>query len=149
MSGYLWRSMIMWGKKNDIMPFVATRMELETHHPEWSKSERERQIPYDITYIWNLIYGTNEHFHRKENHGHGEQTCGCPQGGGGDWEFGVNRCKLLLLEWISNGILLYSTGNYGHLWWSMIKWKKWMYIFICDYVICCTVENWENSVNQL
>ena len=34
-------------------------MELETH-TKWSKSERERQIPYDITYIWNLIYGTNE-----------------------------------------------------------------------------------------
>ena len=44
-------------------------------HTEWSKSERERQIPYDITYIWNLIYGTNEPFHRKENHGLGEQTC--------------------------------------------------------------------------
>ena len=31
----------------------------------------------------------------------GEQTCGC-QGGGGwsgmDWEFGVDRCKLLPLE---------------------------------------------------
>ena len=25
-------------------------------HTKWSKSERERQIPYDITYIWNLIY---------------------------------------------------------------------------------------------
>ena len=24
------------------------------------KSERERQIPYDITYMWNLKYGTNE-----------------------------------------------------------------------------------------
>ena len=29
-----------------------------------------------------------------------------------DWEFGVNRCKLLHLEWISNDILLFSTGNY-------------------------------------
>ena len=29
-----------------------------------------------------------------------------------DWEFGVNRCKLLPLEWISNEILLCSTGNY-------------------------------------
>ena len=27
-------------------------------------------------------------------------------------ESGVNRCKLLDLEWISNEILLYSTGNY-------------------------------------
>ena len=33
-------------------------------------------------------------------------------GSGMDWEFGVNRCKLLPLEWISNMILLYSTGNY-------------------------------------
>ena len=35
---------------------------------------------------------------RKENHGHGEQACGCQGGGGGngmDWEFGVNKCKLL------------------------------------------------------
>ena len=35
-------------------------------HPELSKSERERQISYDITYNWNLIYGTNELFHRKK-----------------------------------------------------------------------------------
>ena len=37
-------------------------------------------------------------------------------GGGGsgmDWEFGVNRWKLMPLEWISNNILLYSTGNYS------------------------------------
>ena len=26
---------------------------------------------------------------------------------------GVNRCRLLPLEWISNEILLCSTGNYG------------------------------------
>jgi len=54
-------------------------------------------------------------FHRKENHGHGEQSCGCQGGGAGsgmDREFGVDRCKLLPLEWISNGILLYSTGSY-------------------------------------
>ena len=29
-----------------------------------------------------------------------------------DWEFGVNRCKLLHIEWINNKVLLYSTGNY-------------------------------------
>ena len=33
-------------------------------------------------------------------------------GSGMDWESGVNRCKLLHLEWISNEFLLYSTGNY-------------------------------------
>ena len=63
------------------MPFAAMWMELET----LILSEvKERQIPYDITYIiWNLICGTNEPFHRKENHGLGEQTCGCQGGGEG------------------------------------------------------------------
>ena len=32
---------------------------------------------------------------------------------GMDWEFGVSRCRLLYIyiEWISNKVLLYSTGN--------------------------------------
>ena len=33
-------------------------------------------------------------------------------GSGMDWEFGVNRCRPLPLEWTGNEILLYSTGNY-------------------------------------
>ena len=33
-------------------------------------------------------------------------------GGGKDWEFGISRCKLLYRGWISNKVLLYSTGNY-------------------------------------
>ena len=52
---------------------------------------------------------------KKQTHRHGEQTCGCKVGRGRsgiDWEFEVSRCKLLHLEWISNGVLLYSTGNY-------------------------------------
>ena len=28
--------------------------------PKRSKSERERQTPYDVTYTWNLKYDTNE-----------------------------------------------------------------------------------------
>ena len=46
-------------------------------HTEWSMLERERKIPYDITYIWHLTFGTKEPFHRKENHRLGEKTCGC------------------------------------------------------------------------
>ena len=34
-----------------------------------------------------------------------------------DWEFGVNRCKLVPLEWIGNEILLYSIGDYV---WSLL-----------------------------
>ena len=57
---------------------------------------------------------------QKLTHRQGEQTCGCRGGGSGmDWEFGVNRCKLLPLEWISHGILLYSSGN--HVWSLVIE----------------------------
>ena len=31
---------------------------------------------------------------------------------GMDWEFGVSRCRLLHLQWISNEVLLYNTGNH-------------------------------------
>ena len=32
----------------------------EDYHTKWSKSERERQIPYGVTYMWNLKYDTNQ-----------------------------------------------------------------------------------------
>ena len=35
-------------------------------HTEWSKSEREKQIPYDITDMWNLKYDTNELVYKTE-----------------------------------------------------------------------------------
>ena len=31
---------------------------------------------------------------------------------GRGWEFEVSRCKLLRLEWTSNKLLLYGTGNH-------------------------------------
>ena len=80
------------------------------------KKSRERQIPYDITYIWNLVYYTNEPFHRKETHGLGEQTYGFQGGGGGSGitgSLGLRDANYLLhLEWINTEILVYSTGNY-------------------------------------
>ena len=52
-------------------------------HTKWSKAQRERHIPYNIPYMWNLKYGTNDPTYKTEtDHGHGEQTCVC-QGGGG------------------------------------------------------------------
>ena len=36
------------------------------YHPKRSKSEGERQIPYDICYMWNLKYDTNELIYETE-----------------------------------------------------------------------------------
>ena len=59
-------------EKNEIMPFAATWVELETLIlSEVSQKEKDKN---HISRMWNLIYGTNEPFHRKENHGLGEQT---------------------------------------------------------------------------
>ena len=41
-------------KKNEIMPFLATWMNLEI------KSDRGRQIAYGIAYMWKLKKNTNE-----------------------------------------------------------------------------------------
>ena len=42
-------------KKNKILPFAATWTELKTLILSEVTSERERQIAYDITYIWSLF----------------------------------------------------------------------------------------------
>ena len=51
-------------KKNEIMPFAATWMDLEIII--LAKSDRERQISYDITYMWDLKYDTNELIYKTE-----------------------------------------------------------------------------------
>ena len=40
-------------KKNEIMPFVAPWIDLEIIILS-EGSQRQRQMPYDITYMWNL-----------------------------------------------------------------------------------------------
>ena len=35
-------------------------------HSKWSKPEGERQIPYEITYMWNLNRGTTEPIYKTE-----------------------------------------------------------------------------------
>ena len=45
---------------------------------------------------------------------------------GKDWEFGISRCKVLLIEWINNKVLLYSKGKRINILWctTMEKMKK-------------------------
>ena len=59
-------------KKNEIMPFAETWMDLETIILSEVKSER--QIPYDIIYMWNLKYDTNELIHNAETDSQTERT---------------------------------------------------------------------------
>ena len=65
------------------MPFAATWMQLETLILS-EVGQKDKDKYYMISHIWNLIYSTNEPFHRKESHELGEQTHGCQGGRGGN-----------------------------------------------------------------
>jgi len=82
------------------------------YHSKWSKSERERQIPYDSTYMWNLKYDANELTYKlTDTENRLVVAKGVVGGGGKDWELGISGCRLLHIEWMNNKVLLWSTGN--------------------------------------
>ena len=77
------------------------------------ESERERQITYDFTYMWNPKYGTDESIYRTETD---SQTCRTVlwllrKGKGCTGSLGLVDSNLHF-EWISNEVLMYSTRNY-------------------------------------
>ena len=46
---------------------ICSNMDVpRNYHTKWGKSERERQIPYDIIYMWNPEYDTNELIYERE-----------------------------------------------------------------------------------
>ena len=49
------------------------------YHTKGRTSNRESQIPYDVTYMWNLkkFIQMDLSMKQKENHGRRDQTCGC------------------------------------------------------------------------
>ena len=64
-------------------------------HTEQSKPERERQIPYDITNMWNLKHGTKGPIYKRDTDSDRENRVVVDQevgeGSGMDWEFVISR----------------------------------------------------------
>ena len=75
-------------------------------HTEWSKSDRERQISYDITYMWNLkkMVQVNLFTKQKLSHRYRKQTYGYQGGKGG-------RDNLGYWDWHIHTII-YKIDNY-------------------------------------
>ena len=50
------------------------------YHTKWGKSDRERQILYDITYMLNLKKDTNKLICKTQTYQHRKQTYGYQRG---------------------------------------------------------------------
>ena len=73
------------------------------YHTKWSKSDRETQVSYDITYKQNLKKNDKMNLFTKQKQTHTlrEGTNGYQGGwvgGGADWEFGIDMYTLLYLK---------------------------------------------------
>ena len=99
------------------MPFTPTVGGSKDYHTKWSKSERERQIWYNI-HVQSKIWHKQTYLPNRNRLIDTEIRLVVAKGEEGrrrgmmDWDFEVDICKLLLLEWMNSKVLLYSTGNY-------------------------------------
>ena len=126
-------------------------------HVEWSQSDREGEIAYDIPYMWNLKrHDVNELAKQKETHRLREWTY-CSQGEG--WkegivrEFGMDMYTLLHLKWITNKALLYSTYNFAQCYvaaWTAREFGgEWIHVGVWLSPFTCLTETITTLVNQL
>ena len=58
------------------MLFSATWMDLDIT----IQSKVRKKKPYDITYMWNLKYDTDQYIYGKNRLTDRKQTCGCREG---------------------------------------------------------------------
>ena len=81
--------------KGDVVPMhkkeqnnaICSNMDAtRDYHTNWSQADRERQIPYDITYMWNLKYGTNEPIYETEIDSQTEIRLVVAKGVGREWD---------------------------------------------------------------
>ena len=79
-----------------------------------TKSDRERQILYDIACMWYKKNGTNELIYKTERESETQKTNLQLLGGkreGTNQKIGIDMFTLLNIKWIIDKDLLYSTGN--------------------------------------
>ena len=102
------------------------------YHTKWNKSERETQIPCDITYTWTLKYNTNEPIFKTETDSDLWLLRGRGDWGGMEWS----------LWWTG----IYSldkqqspTVNHREIYSISCNKPSWKSIYVCK-SLCCTVE---------
>ena len=60
---------ILFSYNKECNEVICSNMDAtKDYDTKWDKSERERQIPCGITYMWDLKYGTDEPFYKTETY---------------------------------------------------------------------------------
>ena len=63
---HIYNGILLSHKKGQNNAICSNTDTTRDYHTKWSKLEKETQIPYDVTYMWNLKYGTNKPIHETE-----------------------------------------------------------------------------------
>ena len=86
---------------------VCRKVDDPRKYPYSMKLNQTKTILYDITYMWNLKYDTNEVTYLQKRNKAWEHS-GCGIGGEMAWKFGISSYKVCYSEWIHK-VLPYST----------------------------------------
>ena len=96
---------------------------------KWNKSDKERQILYDFTYMWNLKNNwtnKNKYINKQnaETHKYREQTDGCQREGGGKGSKWVKEriYRLPVVKWIKSWTWKVQHQECSWQYWNIIVW---------------------------
>ena len=74
---------ILCSRKKEGTPILCDSMDGSgEHYAKWNKPDGEGQIPYDLTYMWNLINKTNKQAKYNQRHWNKKQSDSNLRGGG-------------------------------------------------------------------
>ena len=78
---------ILFSPKEEGNNAICSNMDgTRDYHTKWSKPERKRQTPYDITYMWKLKCDANEVIYKQtQTHRYREQAYSYQKGRGEEW----------------------------------------------------------------
>ena len=77
---HIYNEMLLSHKKEWNNAICTNMVGPRGYQTKWSQSDRERQILYDVTYMWNLKNNTNEYTKQKQTHRLRKQTYGYQRG---------------------------------------------------------------------
>ena len=111
---HIYNGILLSHKKNKIIPFAATWMQLEIIVLSEVGQRKTNTIWYHL-YVKSKIWHKRTYLWNRNRIRHIENRLVVAKGEGDgrrlDWDFGFSRCKLVYTEWVNNKVLLYSTGN--------------------------------------